>query len=794
MKTKKMIRSRFFYRTFTALMLISLLTVLYFGFYLNHIVSENQRERTQTLNFQQLTRARDSVDTILELLAQNMENTMWEETVREALINPGEEDPLQEDRILGILGGYLEGNSLIQRAWLYIPYTDLVYSSINTCVPVAYSAQRELIEYYRSLEQPGSAAADSPFTWRVLSFQNQQYLVTELGLPELAGAMILQLDHTSLLRMIQAEVEEYSQKIYVYDEAGHPLSTAYHAGLEPEELAQPENFAVQNGEENPSARFYQVISPLSGWTFLTEVRPEGQLLDSFHVLVLLLPTLLIYFFLSLGLTYVASRRIYRPIHSLIQTVLPEWDGKDSGAERPGEASLPLAGAKLGKRQRTEVDDLQEVFQDTLKSNQRMEALMREISQDVVEQQLRKIVLRRGVEEQETEKILRGFGKDRMLSGRFVVWACQILWEGKGDAPGLEQSLYQRSFLQVVRGLPDESGECEIYAFFTLPNLCAVILCLSDSLSAFRIKEVSAAFQKALQRKVQEMPYGILSGSSRICKRLEDISFAYQEALEQVQHRQYEDASAGEEETQAAEKVDSGGQYRRAQLRMALDMARKGHLEEARKMVAQEIQEISQETQEEGTAACEHFLEDMVEAVLSQNVGKEEMVGFVEQARMADVLAGCSGQEERLGRVTDFCGELLGILASNSRKNRYKYVDEAKEYMKEHCADSSLSLNDIGEVIGISGQYLSSLFKEVTGESFINYLNSYRVKLAEQFLCMTELPVKEVGYRCGFNSFQSFSRVFKKHTAMTPGQYRDKRKKEGGKAAAAKSEPEGGEPQ
>ena len=114
--------------------------------------------------------------------------------------------------------------------------------------------------------------------------------------------------------------------------------------------------------------------------------------------------------------------------------------------------------------------------------------------------------------------------------------------------------------------------------------------------------------------------------------------------------------------------------------------------------------------------------------------------------------------------------------------------------RDTCADSSLSLNDIGEVIGISGQYLSSLFKEVTGESFINYLNSYRVKLAEQFLCMTELPVKEVGYRCGFNSFQSFSRVFKKHTAMTPGQYRDKRKKEGGKAAAAKSEPEGGEPQ
>ncbi len=774
MKKKKLIQNRFFQKTFAILCSISILTVLYFGVYLNSIVSRNLREQNQTLNFQQLIRARDSVDTILELLSQNMQNTLWEETVREALINPGEENPLQEERILGILSGYPEGNALIQRTWLYIPYTDQIYSSMNTCVPASYSTLSDVLAYYQSVYQKPDSQGSSPFSWRVLSFQNEQYLITELHLPSLTGAMIIQLDHARLLHMIQAEFEDYGQTIYIYDESGKPLSNYYDAGLTAEELEEPENFVTLDAETEEDAPFYKVQSELSSWIFLTDREPEGSLLGSVHGVLMLLPILLIYFLLSLGLAYMVSRRIYRPIYRLLQTVMPEQ-------EDPWIKALPggrNAAEKHTGKQRTELDDLQDVFRDTVQSNQQMEQLMEGISRDVVEQLLRKLILRRELEDGETEKILRGFGKEQLLQGRFVVWACQILGEEKQDSLGIDQSLYQKSFLQVARGL---EGEAELYAFFTMENLSVVILCFPEQLSAFQIKETAASLNKELHRKIQEMPYWMLSASSRICKRLEDISFAYQEALEQLQHQQYEDASTGIEEEPAEEAPDGGAQYRRAQLRLILDMTRKGHAEEARQLINQEIQEMAGAVQEEERlpGICEHFLEDVIEAVLSQNIAKGEVMELLEGRRKAGGLSQRAGREEQLQYVRETCSEILGILASNSRKNRYKYVEEAKAYIKEHCADSSLSLNDIGEVIGISGQYLSSLFKEIAGESFTNYLNSYRVKLAEQFLCMTELPVKEVGYRCGFNSFQSFSRVFKKHASMTPGQYREMRKKEGG---------------
>ena len=78
----------------------------------------------------------------------------------------------------------------------------------------------------------------------------------------------------------------------------------------------------------------------------------------------------------------------------------------------------------------------------------------------------------------------------------------------------------------------------------------------------------------------------------------------------------------------------------------------------------------------------------------------------------------------------------------------------------------------------SSPYLSGIFTEVNKGGFSSYLNAFRVEQAKQFLKEAEESVAEIGYKCGFNSAQSFSRVFKKHTGFTPGQYRE-RQKEGG---------------
>jgi AraC-like DNA-binding protein len=63
------------------------------------------------------------------------------------------------------------------------------------------------------------------------------------------------------------------------------------------------------------------------------------------------------------------------------------------------------------------------------------------------------------------------------------------------------------------------------------------------------------------------------------------------------------------------------------------------------------------------------------------------------------------------------------------------------------------------------------FKQVTGQSFINYLTHFRVAKAEELLAHTDCAIAEVSQAVGFCDQSYFSLVFRKLTQMTPLQYK-----------------------
>ena len=102
-----------------------------------------------------------------------------------------------------------------------------------------------------------------------------------------------------------------------------------------------------------------------------------------------------------------------------------------------------------------------------------------------------------------------------------------------------------------------------------------------------------------------------------------------------------------------------------------------------------------------------------------------------------------------------------------------FVRQAKRYIETHFSDSGLSLDLAASNVGISAPYLSTLFKKEEWVSFVSYLTRIRIEKAEELLKQGKLRSYEIAEKCGYANSTYFSSIFKKHTGMSPSEYRQK---------------------
>lgn len=95
---------------------------------------------------------------------------------------------------------------------------------------------------------------------------------------------------------------------------------------------------------------------------------------------------------------------------------------------------------------------------------------------------------------------------------------------------------------------------------------------------------------------------------------------------------------------------------------------------------------------------------------------------------------------------------------------------AKEYIEAHFMDT-LTLTEIAAYLNITPSHLSTCFKQEAGISFVEFINRTRIGHACDLLAATDLTVKEIAYRVGYDNPNYFSRLFKKLVGNTVRDYR-----------------------
>jgi len=101
---------------------------------------------------------------------------------------------------------------------------------------------------------------------------------------------------------------------------------------------------------------------------------------------------------------------------------------------------------------------------------------------------------------------------------------------------------------------------------------------------------------------------------------------------------------------------------------------------------------------------------------------------------------------------------------------HERISEVVRYINSHYMQE-LSLHLLAERFYVSPYYLSRFFREATGFTFVEYVNSVRIKEAKHLLERSAMKVNLIAKKVGFGSVTHFGRVFKIVTGHAPLYYR-----------------------
>jgi len=100
------------------------------------------------------------------------------------------------------------------------------------------------------------------------------------------------------------------------------------------------------------------------------------------------------------------------------------------------------------------------------------------------------------------------------------------------------------------------------------------------------------------------------------------------------------------------------------------------------------------------------------------------------------------------------------------------IQKACDYIERNFCNSRLRMKDVAVEVGLSQNYFSTVFTEVTGESFTDYLIKRRMKEAQLLLLNSDDKIQEIGYQIGYENPAYFSATFKKFVGVSISKYKE----------------------
>lgn len=133
---------------------------------------------------------------------------------------------------------------------------------------------------------------------------------------------------------------------------------------------------------------------------------------------------------------------------------------------------------------------------------------------------------------------------------------------------------------------------------------------------------------------------------------------------------------------------------------------------------------------------------------------------------AQLIRRCQADVEQLSSVRSI---------SSGSPERKELIEQIETLVEENIYNPELTVTFLANEVHLSVNYLRNIFKDSTGSSLSNYINSKKIDIICQLLVETDMTLTAINDKLGFSTRNYFYAFFKKHIGMTPGDYRKKMK-------------------
>lgn len=134
------------------------------------------------------------------------------------------------------------------------------------------------------------------------------------------------------------------------------------------------------------------------------------------------------------------------------------------------------------------------------------------------------------------------------------------------------------------------------------------------------------------------------------------------------------------------------------------------------------------------------------------------------------LARIEGEEELCAWLVEMLERIMDAIHTHHGYPISVMVGAAVQHMEQHLGED-LSRDDVARIACLSPAHFSRVVKQTFGQSFTDLLTQMRVDRAREMLVLSEHSIIRIALECGFSDQSYFTKVFKKLTGQTPGEYR-----------------------